>query len=555
MRFSALVCAFVALFPLTASAQTATPVFTRPGTPPVVVTGVDGGPVVTSASLSITGTLPVQGVDGGYPLAIVGTISSSNPSVGATGAAVPSQANFVGAQDGSGNLTGLLVNGAGALKTDSSATTQPVSGTVAVSNLPVTQPVSGSVSVSNLPATQPISATQLPAALDGSGFLKTHEQGTAAVSGSVSVLNFPGTQPVSGSVTATQATGSNLHVVVDTAPTTAVTGTFFQATQPVSAAALPLPTGAATLAKQPALGTAGSAAADVITVQGIAAMTALKTDGSAVTQPVSGTVAVSNFPATQPVSGTVTASVADATASGTLASLNATLSLAVAGHHGAGFVSPGAGNFVGTFTAQVSFNNGSNWTLTYFYDPATGNVALTQVASAASSYQLSIFLPSGATNVRIVATAYTSGTTTATLYATAAGNWPAAFSGNIGAGVQPPQIAQVGGWDSANLRAMKVDSAGVVQTHENGTATVSGTVTATVSGTVTSTQGTAAAAAGAWPTKVTDGTNTAAVKAASTASATTDPALVVALSPNSPLYGGAKGATLRADDHQHRNRC
>jgi hypothetical protein len=51
-----------------------------------------------------------------------------------------------------------------------------------------------------------------------------------------------------------------------------------------------LPTGASTSAKQPALGTAGSASADVITVQGIASMTALKVDGSAVTQPVSGTV-------------------------------------------------------------------------------------------------------------------------------------------------------------------------------------------------------------------------------------------------------------------------
>jgi hypothetical protein len=54
-----------------------------------------------------------------------------------------------------------------------------------------------------------------------------------------------------------------------------------------------LPTGASTAAKQPALGTAGTASADVITVQGIASMTALKVDGSAVTQPVSGTVAVS----------------------------------------------------------------------------------------------------------------------------------------------------------------------------------------------------------------------------------------------------------------------
>lgn len=63
-------------------------------------------------------------------------------------------------------------------------------------------------------------------------------------------------------------------------------------TQPVSAASLPLPTGAATAAKQPVLGTAGTASADVITVQGVTSMTALKVDGSGVTQPVSGTVAV-----------------------------------------------------------------------------------------------------------------------------------------------------------------------------------------------------------------------------------------------------------------------
>jgi hypothetical protein len=48
-----------------------------------------------------------------------------------------------------------------------------------------------------------------------------------------------------------------------------------------------LPTGAATAAKQPALGTAGTASTDVLTVQGIVSMTALKVDGSAVTQPVS----------------------------------------------------------------------------------------------------------------------------------------------------------------------------------------------------------------------------------------------------------------------------
>lgn len=61
-------------------------------------------------------------------------------------------------------------------------------------------------------------------------------------------------------------------------------------TQPISAASLPLPAGASTSAKQPALGTAGTASADVITIQGIASMTAVKVDGSGVTQPVSGTV-------------------------------------------------------------------------------------------------------------------------------------------------------------------------------------------------------------------------------------------------------------------------
>lgn len=57
--------------------------------------------------------------------------------------------------------------------------------------------------------------------------------------------------------------------------------------QPISATSLPLPTGASTSAKQPALGTAGTPSADVLTVQGATSMTALKTDGSAVTQPVS----------------------------------------------------------------------------------------------------------------------------------------------------------------------------------------------------------------------------------------------------------------------------
>ena len=54
----------------------------------------------------------------------------------------------------------------------------------------------------------------------------------------------------------------------------------------------------------------------------------------------------------------------------------------------------------------------------------------------------------------------------------------------------------------------------------------------------TATQGAPGIASNAWYTKITDGTNTAGVTAASTAATATQPAEVVALSPNSPLPAG-----------------
>lgn len=120
-------------------------------------------------------------------------------------------------------------------------------------------------------------------------------------------------QPVSGTVTANQggtwnvglSTGSNTIGKVDqgTGGASAWKVDGSAVTQPVSAASLPLPAGAATSAKQPALGTAGVASADVITVQGVASMTALKVDGSAVTQPVSGTVTANAGTGTFTVAG------------------------------------------------------------------------------------------------------------------------------------------------------------------------------------------------------------------------------------------------------------
>jgi len=97
-----------------------------------------------------------------------------------------------------------------------------------------------------------------------------------------------GTSFVLGAVLRKSASGGSVEAGTATDPLRVdVTGT---TTQPISASALPLPTGAATSAKQPSLGTAGTPSSNVITVQGIASMTALKVDGSGVTQPVSGTV-------------------------------------------------------------------------------------------------------------------------------------------------------------------------------------------------------------------------------------------------------------------------
>lgn len=199
---------------------------------------------------------------------------------------------------GGGAFVDVKVNPSGALAVDGSGVTQPVSGSVSVSNLPATQPVSGTVAVSNFPATQPVSAVALPlpsgAATDASVTNTQVAAGATVAPTKVLVVAgkssdaTPQYQPV-------PLTAAGAAVKVDgSAATQPVSGTVgvnnFPATQPVSAASLPLPAGAATAAKQPALGTAGTPSADVLSVQGVASMTALKVDGSAVTQPVSGTV-------------------------------------------------------------------------------------------------------------------------------------------------------------------------------------------------------------------------------------------------------------------------
>src|SRR6185437_13000416 len=194
----------------------------------------------------------------------VNTGSGSNPAAGATGSAVPADADYQGVNVG-GNLTGVTGLSVGT----------KVAPTVAIVDASGNQITAFGGSGGNAAASNTGSA--VPTAADYTGFNS---------GGNLVGVSSSNPLPIT-----LANTGAN---------STAVKVDGSAVTQPISAASLPLPTGAATAAKQPALGTAGTASSDVITVQGITSMTPLKVDGSGVTQPVSGTF----FQATQPISAT-----------------------------------------------------------------------------------------------------------------------------------------------------------------------------------------------------------------------------------------------------------
>lgn len=200
-----------------------------------------------------SGTWNITNVSGTISLPTGAATAAKQPALGTAGTA----SSDVITVQGIASMT--------ALKVDGSAVTQPVSGTI-------TATISSST---NAGATA-----------------KTSDYDTGA--GTDTVTMFGIALPASGGAVAGGTATNPIQVSLanTAANSTAIKVDNSAVTQPISAASLPLPTGAATAAKQPALGTAGSASADVISVQGVASMTALKVDGSGVTQPVSGTVSI-----------------------------------------------------------------------------------------------------------------------------------------------------------------------------------------------------------------------------------------------------------------------
>ena len=127
-----------------------------------------------------------------------------------------------------------LTTSAAGLKVDGSAVTQPVS-------------IAGTVAVSNASLPLPAGASTLSAQTTGNNSLASIDTKTPALGQALAASSVPVVLTAAQLSTLTPLTS----VSVNNFPASqAVTGTFFQSTQPVSAAALPLPSGAATSALQ-----------------------------------------------------------------------------------------------------------------------------------------------------------------------------------------------------------------------------------------------------------------------------------------------------------------
>lgn len=299
---------------------------------------------------------------------------------------------------------------------------------VVIDNFPAVQPVSGTVtalqgtspwvtSVSNFPAVQPVSGTVT--ALQGtspwvvSGSITTspnvniHDSTGNALSSTgtsldVNVTNFPATQNVSvvtalpagtnvighvitdsgsttvvtGNVTVVQPTGTNLHAVIDNFPADA--DAYAQGST-TSGQLGDLPLGAATTtAPTYVTGTSNPLS---LTLAG-----ALRTDSSATTQPISGTVTANQGTSPWVISGTVAATQSGAWTTGRTWALSSGTDSVAAVQSGAWSTGRtwtlSSGTDSVAVTGTVTANQGTSpWVVSLASTTITGTVAVTQSTS------------------------------------------------------------------------------------------------------------------------------------------------------------------------------
>lgn len=255
----------------------------------------------------------LSSIDGKITAVDTGAVVVSSSAL-PTGAAT--SANQTTANASLSSIDGKLPSALAAdrLKVDGSGVTQPVSGSVGISSFPDNEPFNiAQYNGATVGAGNPVHITCVSGCTPGGSFSDNAafsfgstainiagyvfddtapnavtENNAAAPRMSANRVPYATLRDAAGNERGANVNASNqLSVSVDNTPAVSQSGTWN--INNISGT-VSLPTGASTAAKQPALGTAGSASADVITVQGIASMTPLLVNGSGVTQPVSGTV-------------------------------------------------------------------------------------------------------------------------------------------------------------------------------------------------------------------------------------------------------------------------
>ena len=359
------------------------------------------------------------------------TLTTTNPSVGLTGVPPPGSGTYISGNDGT-NLVGLRL--------------KPAS-TAAVATDPALVVTIGP-------------NTPLPAGTNTLGF--TNQGTPASLSNAWTFKITDATNgPVAVKAPSTAAVAADPALVVSVSPNNSVA---------ITAAALPLPAGAATAANQTTLGNQTTKINDGTNTAVIkpAATAATAADPALV-------VTFSPNSAAQPQ---------DVVGTGVLGALNAAVTVIHPGLQSVGFQLV-AGTLVGTLVPEVSFDGGVTWVQTFFYNPTTGNIAPSLVFSIANTSQTRTILTTGGEGqVRVRVSAFTSGTANATVRATSVHDQAVTFAGAAGSSPLPPTVAQVGGKDPAGLlQPMGLTTEQSVQmapapnrqpVHSNATITVSG---------------------------------------------------------------------------------
>jgi hypothetical protein len=154
------------------------------------------------------------------------------------------------------------------------------------------------------------------------------------------------------------------------------------------------------------------------------------------------------------VSGSAPVATPDtAPAAQSITALNGTAQVSLTGQAGAGVTL--SGTWTATVVAELSFDGGSTWVATFFEIPNTAQY----VTSVAANGPYVIVCAAGASHAHVRASAFTSGTITASLRANQVRSAPALYAGPAGS-TAPLVSALVGGSDGANLRALSTDTSG-----------------------------------------------------------------------------------------------